>query len=84
MTASSVYSGYNAYKGRLYGDEGWCQSYKDTTHEYLQVDMGTVRLVCQVATQGKRNGAWVTSYKLSFSPNGFNWKTYREHGMDKV
>ena len=71
MTANSLHINiyyYQPYYGRLheareYG--GWCPQNKSDRTEYLQVDMGEVRSVCGVATQGLlRYPAWTISYKL--------------------
>ena len=53
--------------GRLHGSLGWCQKTNTITDDYIQVDMGAIRTVCAVATQGKKDGSFVKSYKLSFS-----------------
>ncbi len=84
MTASSIYSDYNPYKGRLNGETGWCQGTSTISNDYIQVDMGEVRTVCAVATQGKKGGSYVTSYKLSLSTDGVSWNTYQEGNTDKV
>ena len=53
--------------------------------DYLQVDMGTVRSVCAVATQGSRVGwAWTTSYKLQLSIDGVTWNVYNERQVARV
>ncbi|XP_078352239.1 lactadherin-like [Oculina patagonica] len=70
--------------GRLNGETGWCQATSTISNDYLQVDMGAVRTICAVATQGKKNGSYVTSYKLSLSTDGVNWNTYQEGNTDKV
>ncbi|XP_022785485.1 roundabout homolog 1-like [Stylophora pistillata] len=89
MTASSFYdSRYYPYYGRLNerrGKGGWCTKTTTDRTDYLQVDMGEVRFVCAVATQGLRsNNAWTTSYKLHLSADGLNWKTYKETNIEKI
>ena len=90
MTASSLASSsyYYPYYGRLHenrGGGGWCTKTKSDRTDYLQVDMGTVRSVCAVATQGPRiDSAWITSYKLYFSRDGVTWNTYKETNIEKV
>ena len=87
MKASSGYNiAYHAYNGRLNGDRGlgaWCPKTKTDRRDYLQVDMGTVRSVCAVATQGLGYG-WTTSYKLFFSSDGVIYNTFKEMGAEKV
>ena len=89
MTASSFYNSYRySYYGRLKesrGYGGWCPQNKSDRTEYLQVDIGEVRFVCGVATQGRRLGPQrITSYKLQLSTNGIAWNIYRETNIGKV
>ena len=53
-------------------------------NDYLQVDMGAVHTFCAVATQGKKNGSFIKSYKLSFSTDASSWTAYQEQSVDKV
>ena len=50
----------------------------------LKVDMGALHAVCVIATQGKKNGSFVKSYKLSFSTDESSWIVYQEQNIDKV
>ena len=90
MTASSYYiSGYYPYYGRLNdarGYGGWGpRTKKGPRTDYLQVDLGTVRSVCAVATQGARNvDERTTSYILRMSKDGVTWNTYKENNAEKV
>ena len=89
MTASTFHaSSYYPYYGRLHenrGDGGWCTKTASDRTDYLQVDMGSVRSVCAVATQGYRGGhSRTTSYKLHLSTDGVTWNTYRETNIEKV
>jgi len=84
ITSSSVYHQYYPHSGRLNGSSGWCPSSKSNLNDFIQVDMATVRVICAVATQGKPNGSYTTSYKLSYSVDGVNWNVYKEENIDKV
>ena len=91
MTASSLHINiyyYQPYYGRLHETReygGWCPQNKSDRTEYLQVDMGEVRSVCGVATQGLlRYPAWTTSYKLQLSTDGMALNTYKETNIEKV
>ena len=84
ITASSVLLQYYPYKGRLNGEKGWCPSSTSNRNDYIQIDMGAVYSICAVATQGKANGSWVKSYKISLSNDGTNWTPYQEGNMEKV
>ena len=74
--------------GRLNGirGDGWCTVVKDSTTDWLQVDMGTRIQVCAVATQGDVDGyEWTTVFKLSYSSDEKNWTTYKDvNGTDMV
>ena len=84
ITSSTFWTGYDATQGRLNGETGWCPSTEKDRDDYIQVDMGAVRSVCAVATQGKKTRSFTESYKLSFSADGVNWITYKECSDDKV
>ena len=89
MTASSFYySTYRPSYGRLNessGAGGWCSKTKSDRTDYLQVDMGEVRFLCGVATQGLQGSSvWTTSYKLQLSTDGITWNTYQETNIAKV
>ena len=89
MTASSSHSNsYRPFYGRLNessGNGGWCPKTKSDRTDYLQVDMGEVRSVCGVATQGTRGGTiWTTSYKLQLSTDSITWNNYKETNIEKV
>ena len=76
------------YYGRLRGtrgDGGWCSGRRSGEKKYIQVDMGEVRSLCGVATQGiQRYPEWTTSYKLQLSTNSTTWNIYKETNIEKV
>lgn len=93
MTASSHFSeGFQPAYGRLLGDrgDGWCAKESARTDDWLQVDLGKTFQVCAVATQGDRGNdvdvpSWVTDFKLSYSPDGNTWTSYKyENGTEVV
>ena len=91
ITASTFYnSGHQPYYGRLNGRRGstgaWCTKTKNDKTDYLQVDMGAVRSVCAVATQGTTGGSWITGFKLKLSLDGttFNYYVYMDDNTVKV
>ena len=89
ITASSFHnSNYQPYYGRLNGWRGlfeaWCTKTKNDRTDYLQVDMGAVRSVCAVATQGGRGSQWITSFKLKLSLDGTTFNYYMEDNAVKV
>ena len=89
MTASSQYGKekYSAKYGRLFNESGygWFPK-KNKKTDWLQVDLGKEFLVCAVATQGGINHkAWTTTFKLLYSSDDKNRKTYKDgNGVDVV
>ncbi|KAM9712159.1 contactin-associated protein-like 2a isoform 2-T2 [Menidia menidia] len=84
FTSSSVFSngyapGY-AKLNRRGGAGGW--SPLDSDHyQWLQVDLGSRKLVSSVATQGRYSSSdWTTQYRLLYSDTGRNWKPYHQDG----
>ena len=75
---------YYPYKGRLHGLYGWCASTKNNINDFIQVDLEVVHVICAVATQGKKDGSYVTSYKVFFSIDGVIWNAYKVNNVDKV
>lgn len=91
MTASSVRGPqYLPYYGRLdesIGGGGWCSKNRDTSKDYLQVDLGSVQSVCATKSQGKAGRFTrdiVSTYKLYFSLDGVTWNVYKEDNAEKV
>ena len=89
FTATSYYSSlYCPYYGRLNETRlngGWCPRSTTDRTDYLQVDMGVVRSVCAVATQGElKRDEWTTNYTLQLSTNNITWNTYKETNIEKV
>ena len=91
ISASSEWSPYNAaIQGRLNlqaggGNSGaWSAKHIDQ-NQWLQVDLGSIKNITHLATQGRNaHSQWVTSYKLEYSNNGTSFHCYQEHGTDKV
>ena len=89
MTASTLHdSRYHPYYGRLNenrGNRAWCTKTTTDRTDYLQVDMGSVRFVCAVATQGSPyERVWTRSFKVHFSTDGVTWIAYKENDEEKV
>ena len=74
------------YNGRLSYTAGssWCASSHDS-NPYLQIDLGSVFIICGVATQGNsKEDHWVKTYQVQYSMDDINRKEYRENGLVKV
>ena len=53
--------------------------------DYLQIDLGSVYVVCAVATQGNPSADdWTETYKMETSLDNVNWQWYRENNRVKV
>ena len=89
MTASSHHwkEIFSAKYGRLFNESGygWLPKNNKKT-DWLQVDLGKEFLVCAVATQGGNyHKAWTTAFKLLYSSDDNNLKTYKDgNGVDVV
>ncbi|XP_031554030.1 lactadherin-like [Actinia tenebrosa] len=75
---------HTAPRGRLYGNSSWCSS-NTSNSEYIQVDLGQIKTVTGIATQGdKALDKWVTSYKVRYSFDNRYWNEYKEGQFSKV
>ncbi|XP_032219737.2 neuropilin-2 isoform X2 [Nematostella vectensis] len=93
ITASSFTGDHVAHSGRLNqltkSNNGsvtwgaWCTDLLDDK-QYLQVDLGQVRNISGVATQGYSRGGWVTEYIIRYSMDGKDWDIYRENNTDEA
>ena len=46
----------------------------------IQVDLGRVRSLSGVATQGYMPGMFVSSYRVNYSTDGYTWRSYKNRG----
>jgi len=63
--------------------KGWCAAPSDSS-PYLQIDLGRVVVVTQIAVAGKSGGGIVTKFKLSSSNDGGFWRKYTTVAGEKV
>ncbi|RMX50412.1 hypothetical protein pdam_00010420 [Pocillopora damicornis] len=84
LTASTFSGHAPPHLARLNGPSAWCAG--KATDCYLQVDLGSLHLLCGVATQGNPGGNrdYVKRYKLLSSSDGESWDTYEENGNDTI
>ncbi|XP_029560521.1 neuropilin-1a isoform X1 [Salmo trutta] len=90
ITASSQYnSNWSPERSRLnYKENGWTPS-EDSSREWIQVDLGFLRFVSAVGTQGAisketKKEYFVRSYKVDVSSNGEDWVTIKEGSKQKT
>ena len=82
--SSSLNSGRASY-GRLNGGSAWIPISNNNNNDYLQIDLGSVYVVCNVATQGNPSANdWTKTYKIKTSLDNVNWQWYQENNMVKV
>ena len=89
ISASSQWNdNHAARQGRLQFKQngvkrGAWSSRKNNQNQWLQINMGAVRKVTGVGTQGRdsvRIKQWVTRYQLGFSNDCVNFETYKGQG----
>ncbi|XP_041804634.1 neuropilin-1a-like isoform X3 [Chelmon rostratus] len=90
ITASSQYnSNWSPERSRLnYQENGWTPS-DDTVREWIQVDLGFLRFVTAIGTQGAisketKKPYYVRSYKVDLSSTGEDWVTVKEGSKQKI
>ncbi|XP_031726498.1 neuropilin-1a-like [Anarrhichthys ocellatus] len=90
ISASSQYnSNWSPERSRLnYQENGWTPS-DDTVREWIQVDLGFLRFVTAIGTQGAisketKKHYYVRSYKVDLSSNGEDWVTVKEGSKQKI
>uniref|UniRef100_A0A668A3X6 Neuropilin n=1 Tax=Myripristis murdjan TaxID=586833 RepID=A0A668A3X6_9TELE len=90
ISASSQYnSNWSPERSRLnYRENGWTPS-DDTVREWIQVDLGFLRFVSAIGTQGAisketKKRYFVRSYKVDLSSNGEDWITVKEGSKQKI
>ena len=85
FSASSSLSSSPASNGRLNGGSAWIPSSNNNNSDYLQIDLGSVYVVCAVASQGNPSAnEWTATYKIKTSLDNVNWQWYQENNSDKV
>lgn len=90
ISASSQYNqNWSPERSRLhYSENGWTPA-DDTVREWIQVDLGFLRFVTAVGTQGAisketKKHYFVRSYKVDLSSNGEDWVTVKEGNKQKL
>nr|XP_043901503.1 neuropilin-1a-like [Solea senegalensis] len=90
ITASSQYnSNWSPERSRLnYAENGWTPS-DDTIKEWIQVDLGFLRFITAIGTQGAisketKKHYFVRSFKVDLSSNGEDWVPVKEGPKQKI
>uniref|UniRef100_A0A672Q645 Neuropilin-1a-like n=2 Tax=Sinocyclocheilus grahami TaxID=75366 RepID=A0A672Q645_SINGR len=90
ISASSQYNpSWSPLRSRLnFPDNGWTPS-EDSAREWIQVDLGFLRYVTAIGTQGAisketKKAYYVKTYKISVSSNGEDWITLKDKTKQMV
>ncbi|XP_053294497.1 neuropilin-1a [Pleuronectes platessa] len=90
ISASSQYNpNWSPERSRLnYQENGWTPS-DDTVREWIQVDLGFLRFITAIGTQGAisketKKHYFVRAYKVDLSSNGEDWVTVKEGSKQKI
>lgn len=64
----------------------WCVNKRNNNNrQYLQIDLGRVRKVTMIATQGRQDVGWfVRQYYVKYSQDGYHWAIYSHRNSPKV
>ena len=89
FTATTTYrddAGHSPYRARLHENAypGWCSEVQRPVSDYLQVDIGTVKILTGLAIQGHgsyHGYHYVTKFKLDYSIDGSTWNSYKDIGI---
>ena len=66
------------------GPGGWVAK-ENNGSQWLQIDLGELVRLTNVATQGRRDADhWVTQFSLSYSLDGKHWAEYKENSVTLV
>ncbi|XP_031561718.1 coagulation factor V-like [Actinia tenebrosa] len=91
ITASSSAGHHPTGYGRLQwtkyaGYQAWASTVPPGPNQWLQIDLGQMKFVTAIATQGRHmsHNQWVTSYSFSYSNDNTLWTEYKENGVKKV
>ncbi|XP_058244161.1 neuropilin-1a isoform X3 [Hemibagrus wyckioides] len=90
IEASSEYNpNWSAQRSRLNNFENGWTPLEDSNKEWIQVDLGFLRFVSAIGTQGAisqetNKKYYVKSYKVDVSSNGEDWITLKEGSKQKV
>ncbi|KAK6492242.1 neuropilin-1a isoform X1 [Huso huso] len=89
MCSSQYNANWSAEKSRLnYIENAWTPA-EDSSKEWIQVDLGFLRFVSAIGTQGAISKVtskvyYVKTYKVDVSSNGDDWITLKEGSKQKI
>lgn len=87
FTGTSVLTNSEYHHARFNSRKAWFPSTNYDPNDYVQIDLGSVVVVCAVATKGnagKSRAAYTTEYKISTSKDDTIWMAYTSDSSPKV
>ena len=76
ITASSSSLFYQPIEAQLHSASCWKPLTDNDPNDYLQVDLGSIKLLQRVDTTALTSQTYVESYKIQYSTDGVKWEYY--------
>lgn len=76
ITASSSSLNYQPIEAQLDSSSCWKPLTDNNPNDYLQVDLGSVKLLQRIDTRALTSQTYVESYKIQYSFDGVKWEYY--------
>ena len=76
ITASSSSLSYQPDEAQLDSASCWKPLTDNDPKDYLQVDLGSIKLLQSVVTKALTSQTYVESYKIQYSTDGVKWEYY--------
>eukprot|EP00794_Sanderia_malayensis_P000101 gene101-710_t len=89
-SASDFNKSFKSNKARLNSGSGWCaMQLTNMQNEYVRIDFITRKIITSIAMQNANcpSGscvAWVESYRVLYTNDSYQWKTYKESENDEL
>ena len=87
FTAKSIWGNdaiTQPYRARLHDQSypGWCSGMNAPVSDYLQIDLGSVKLLMGLAIQARGTSGhhYVTKFSIEYSVDGSTWTYYKDIG----
>jgi len=85
FSSNTHMDGWGPFMARLWNDYAWCSATNHIMLEFLQIDLGNVRHLSCIATQGVHSSyplfsSYVMTFIIKYSYNGTTWFPYKGNG----
>ena len=80
---------HKPYRAKLHEQlhPGWCSGANSPVTDYLQIDLGSIKILTGLAMQGHgmANGHhYITKFSIVYSENGSTWISYKDIGTNNI